>query len=106
MELFFSGHVCENKDYLALCAKVVRLHTDIVVHAVEFLLLALLLHFLRLFAFSTLFFILIARRCQTLMHVQEHSVICSKLDHLGKESIFVNVGDVVVDRAQKVDQLV
>ena len=106
MELFFSGHVCENEDDLALRAKVVRLHTDVVVHTIKLLLLALLLHFLGLFAFRALFFVLIARRCQTLVHVQKHSVICGKLDHFCKEGIFVNVGDVVVDGAQKVDQLV
>lgn len=77
------------------------LDSHIVVHSVE-----IVTSLLNLFPVLLIIFVMIvARRGQALMHVEQHCLIRGHHDHLGQEAVLVDVGDTLVNRAQKVYQL-
>ena len=102
LQFFLSWYIGEDKDDLLLRAKVVRLNPDVIVDAIEVIVVNLVSIFLFLERSWTAFLILllvffVARRDQALVHMKYHTIIGGHLDHLEEEALSVDIGDFMIN---------
>jgi hypothetical protein len=109
LKFFLGGDIRKDKDDLALYAEVVSFNPDVVVNPVEITSLLDAISSLFLARRVSLFFfsiaVVVAWGGKSLVHVEEHCVIGSHLNHLHQKAVFVDHCDPLVDSRQVVNEL-
>ena len=105
LQVLLCRDICEHENNLSLSAKVMSFNPHIIVYTIKLLVYLLILLILCLTRGTVSIIRSIARTDHSLVHMQQHGVICGVLDHLNQEHILVDFCDPSIDSRQVINQL-